>query len=61
MFYKIIIIKSDATDSIIDRKSSERDKICLKLDSNIYSIILLDQGNIVDMEDEWQCGKRLKV
>lgn len=61
MFYKIIIIKSDATDSIIDRKSSERDKICLKLDSNIYSSILLDQGNIVDMEDEWQCGKRLKV
>lgn len=41
------MIKSDATDSIIDRKISERDEICLELDSNTCNNVLDDQGNTV--------------
>lgn len=50
------MIKSDATDSIIDRKISERDEVCLELDLNTCNNVLDDKGR----KGEWWCGERLK-
>lgn len=41
------MIKSDVTDSIIDRKISERDEVCSELARNTCNNVLDDKGNAV--------------